>query len=260
MRLFGWSGKFYFPEIEIRWPKKNAFDHGNHFTLLFSLQSISRKWERERERAHARERRSVERDLAVARLRRWSRSRLPEITLDRDRDRRRERKIRDREISYVGERGRSKIAIDASRDRVVDRDLAFTRSRRRSQSREEGKRSRSRRQSRSRIAIDNAVVGRCSVSSLMIFFWVVACVFLDLCFLLLFQTPENIFRKIFWNATKHHGNIFLFRKLAFRKICIFWKTFYSNQTQPKWKTNKESSLSFFLFWTAIFWFRLVGRI
>ena len=32
--------------------KKKAFDHGNHFTLLFSLQSISGKWERERERAH----------------------------------------------------------------------------------------------------------------------------------------------------------------------------------------------------------------
>ena len=55
--LFGWSGKFYFPEIEIRWPKKKAFDHGNAFTLLFSLQSISEKWEREKERARARERR-----------------------------------------------------------------------------------------------------------------------------------------------------------------------------------------------------------
>ena len=57
MRLFGWTEKFYFPEIEIRWPKKKAFDHGNAFTLLFSLQSISEKWEREKERARARERR-----------------------------------------------------------------------------------------------------------------------------------------------------------------------------------------------------------
>ena len=54
MRLFGWSGKLYFLEIEIRWPKKKAFDHGNAFTLLFSLQSISGKWERERESARAR--------------------------------------------------------------------------------------------------------------------------------------------------------------------------------------------------------------
>ena len=64
MRLFGWSVKFYFPEIEIRWPKKTAFDHGNAFTLLFSLQSISGKWERERERerTRVRERRRSRRD------------------------------------------------------------------------------------------------------------------------------------------------------------------------------------------------------
>ena len=82
MRLFGWSGKFYFPEIEIRWPKKEAFDHGNALTLLFFLQSISGKWERERARARACERRrssprsrapapvrdrAVDRDLAVDR-------------------------------------------------------------------------------------------------------------------------------------------------------------------------------------------------
>ena len=73
MRLFGWSGKFYFPEIEIRWPKKTAFDHGNAFTLLFSLQSISGKWERERERereresarAHERRRSSPSRELQL---------------------------------------------------------------------------------------------------------------------------------------------------------------------------------------------------
>ena len=49
----------------------------------------------------------------------------------------------------------------------------------------------------------------------------VACVFLICVFLLLFQTPENIFRKNFWNATKHHGNIFLFRKLAFLENMYF---------------------------------------
>ena len=87
-------------------PKKNAFDHGNQFTLLFSLQSISGKWERERESVRACERRSVgrrdravDRDLAVARSRRIV-------------------------IVINGERGRSEIAINASRDRAVDRDLA----------------------------------------------------------------------------------------------------------------------------------------
>ena len=105
MRLFGWSGKFYFPEIEIRWPKKNAFDHGNHFTLLFSLQSISGKWERERESARARARgeetfQSVRRSPANSELQSAPISRAP--------------------IRWL----QSEIAIDASQDRAVDRDLA----------------------------------------------------------------------------------------------------------------------------------------
>ena len=99
--------------------------------------------ERERERESAREREEKRR----------TRSRRREIAPDRDCDRRRERKIQDREISYVGERGRSEIAIDASWDRAVDCDLA--------------KKARSR--SRSWIAIDGAVVGL-DLSSLMIFF------------------------------------------------------------------------------------------
>ena len=82
IRLFGWSGKFYFPKIKIRWPKKNAFDHGNQFTLLFSLQSISEKWERERERARA-----IEEKRQTARSRRWSRScRRSRSTASWDRD------------------------------------------------------------------------------------------------------------------------------------------------------------------------------
>ena len=115
MRLFGWSGKFYFPKIEIRWPKKCAFDHGNAFTLLFYLQRISGKWERERERESARE----------------------------------EKILRDRElqlqseIAIDGERGRFEIAPSINddksspttapsiafrdRDRRHDRDLAVDR-------------------------------------------------------------------------------------------------------------------------------------
>ena len=81
MRLFGWFGKFYFPEIEIRWPKKKAIDHGNHFTLLFSLQSISGKFYRERESARARESaQSDDRDLTGKHSSfRWSWSRHREI-------------------------------------------------------------------------------------------------------------------------------------------------------------------------------------
>ena len=81
MRLFGWFGKFYFPEIEIRWPKKKAIDHGNHFTLLFSLQSIFGKFYRERESTRTREpAQSDDRDLTGKHSsRRWSRSRHREI-------------------------------------------------------------------------------------------------------------------------------------------------------------------------------------
>ena len=108
MRLFGWSGKFYFPEIEIRWPKKTAFEHGNAFTLLFSLQSISGKWERERESARARER--GEDPGAIA-----SSSSSP-------------RRCR----IAMSDRDRAVIAI-RDRDRAVDRDPT-SRSRRRSRS------------------------------------------------------------------------------------------------------------------------------
>ena len=127
-----------------------------------------------------------------------------------------------KKIAIIGERGRSEIAIDASRERVVERDHAFTRARRRSQSREEGKRSRSRRRSRSRIAIDGAVVGL-DLSLLMIFFWVVACVFLDLCFPSSFPNTRKYFPENFLKCNQTHGNIFLFRKLAFPENMYFPK-------------------------------------
>ena len=104
----------------------------------------------------------------------------------RDRVCRRERKIRDRDWRFARSRRRSRSREDS--------DLAFARSRRRSRSREEGE-----------IAITPSIAisdrnrrrGRRTGSGLwLVFFWI--CVFL-----LLFQTPENIFRKIFWNATKN---------------------------------------------------------
>ena len=98
---------------------------------------------------------AVDRNLAVARSRCWSRS-------------------REASIVYIGERGRSEIAIDASRDRAVDRDLG----------------------SRLTVRSSDWICRRTGSGLWLVFFWI--CVFL-----LLFQTPENIFRKIFWNATKH---------------------------------------------------------
>ena len=150
MRLYGWSKKFYFLEIEIRWPKKKAFDHENHFTLLFSLQSISGKWERERERARSQ---SPVRDLAV-----------------------------------------------------VDRDLQSAISCRRSQS---------------RIAIDGAIVRQCSVSSLMIFSWVVACVFLDLCFPSSFPNTRKYFPENFLKCNQTPWKHFPFPEISISGKYVF---------------------------------------
>ena len=82
MRLFGWFGKFYFPEIEIRWPKKKkplTTEIILHFYFPFKVFPENER-ERERERESARA-------IAISSSR-WSRSRLREIAPDRDRDRR----------------------------------------------------------------------------------------------------------------------------------------------------------------------------
>ena len=49
----------------------------------------------------------------------------------------------------------------------------------------------------------------------------------------IFQTPENIFRKIFWNTTKHIKTFFFPENSISGKWNIFRKCFYANQTQPK---------------------------
>ena len=70
------------------------------------------------------------------------------------------------------------------------------------------------------------------------FFWVcLVCLFL-----LLLQTPKNIFQKIFWNVTKHM-KIFSFPENSiFEKWNIFRKCFYTNQTQLNAKHSKILSL------------------
>ena len=155
MRLFGWSGKFYFPKIEIRWPKKKAFDHGNAFTLLFSLQSISGKWERERERARA-SAREEKIQSGIASSCSSPRSRAPAPVRDRDR-------------ADLGA-----ISWRRDRDRTVDRIVIVISDR------------------------DRVVI------AIALWSWSRRGLCFPICvFLLLFQTPENIFRNIFWNATKH---------------------------------------------------------
>ena len=211
MRLFGWFEKFYFPEIEIRWPKKNAFDHGNHFTLLFSLQSISGKFYRERESVRARESLhsptiaispanipvTVDRDLAFARSQRI------EIVIDGVFSR-----SVDREIAYVGERGGSR--------RWRERKINGERGRSRSRLREIAPSIAISRRRRDR---DRAIGLDLSPD----WIWVVACVFLDLCFPSSFPNTRKFFPENFLKCNQTHGNIFLFRKLAFPENMYFPK-------------------------------------
>ena len=95
------------------------------------------------------------------------------------------------------------------------------------------------------IAIDGAIVGlelakHCAVepsrvSSVNLGFF---CVFLGLSFpCSIFQTLENIFRKIFWNTTKHMKTFSLQENSISGKWNIFWKCFYTNQTQPKYRVT-----------------------
>ena len=132
---------------------------------------------------HFRKMRERGRERARARKRRRSSPRSRAPTPVRDRDRRRDRDPRSR-LTVRSREG--KIAI-------------FARSRRRSCSRRTG----------NIFVVDDFFFLGCGLCFLI-------CVFL-----LFFQTPENIFRKIFWNATKYHGNIFLFRKLAFPENMYF---------------------------------------
>ena len=118
MRLFGWSGKFYFPEIEIRWPKKKkplTTEIILHFYFPFKV-FLENEWERERESVRARSRSLIraDRDLVGKHSsRRWSR---------RDR-------VVDRDLAFARSH-RIEIAIDGAisrrrwdRDRAVNRDL-----------------------------------------------------------------------------------------------------------------------------------------
>ena len=95
------------------------------------------------------------------------------------------------------------IAIDGAISRSVDCDLAFARSRR----------------------IDGAISWSVNRDRWWFFSWV--CLFL-----LLFQTPENIFRKFFWNGTKHMKTFSFLKNSISGKWNIFRKCFYTNQTQP----------------------------
>ena len=168
--------------------KKKTLTTEMNFRSYFHFKWIP---ERERERKWERERETETQSALFARPssnRRRLQAPAPSIA------------IRDRELAFapiaIGATLRE-IAIDASRDRAVDRDLAFA-----------------------LITIDGAVVGlelakhravkpsrsRALIWVLCLFFWF--CLFPCS----IFQTLENFFQKIFWNTTKHIKTFFLSEK------------------------------------------------
>ena len=189
--LFQKWGCLVGPKNSIFWklksvdPKKSLWPRKCFYTSFFPSKHFRKMREREREREHAR---------AHERRRSSPRSRAPAPVRDRDR----------------------------RRDLAVDRDLAFAISRCRSRSREEGEIVIA-----PSIAISDrdrtAVVELETFSSLMIFFffsglWLV---FSDLCFPSSFPNTRKYFLESFLKRNQTHGNIFIFRKLAFPENMYF---------------------------------------
>ena len=218
-----------------------------HFYFPFKMFPEN---ERERERARARE-------IAISSLRsrrRWSRSPVRNLQSAIPRRRWSRSPVRDLTTPLIaispsrdrtGSRSRSTARSREDRDLAVDRDLAKitispsiaispSQDRTRSRSRSTARtckdhdlafaRSQSRRRLRSRIAIDGAVVGRCSVSSLMIFSWAVACVFLDLCFPSSFPNTRKYFPENFLKCNQTPWKHF-----PFPEISIFGKYVFSGK-------------------------------
>ena len=229
MRLFGWSGKFYFPEIEIRWPKKKkplTTEMLLHFYFTFKGFSENER-ERERERESARKEKiqfgitsssSNPRSRSTARSRRRSRSREEgEIAVRRDRD------LGSLcAVIAISDRDRTVIGIsDRDRDCAVSAVIAIS-------DRDHG-----------------AVVGLETFLELMIFFfWVVACVFWFV-FSFFFSKHQKIFSGKFFeiqpNTWKH---------FPFPEISISGKYVFSG----KRFTATKHSLHHQIWWRFFFFF------
>ena len=165
-----------------KWLPVDQYFHiwpGNDFLPSFSLQSISGK--RERERARVREEKKPN-SQSISRRRR-SPVRVPGGAISQRSPRR--SRSRDRRRDLAPSRDRA-VASSRLRSRSTARDRTVARSR--SQIDREIAQSRARAVDRE-IAISDR-------DRWWYFSWVYV-------FLLLFQTLKNIFRKIFWNATKH---------------------------------------------------------
>ena len=180
--------------------KKSLWPWKSFYTSIF-LSKYFRKM-RERERARA---------ITISSPHR-SRSRRqtfqsPLIAISPSRDRAIDRDLatwsrsRSHRIKITVDRDLAKIAISPSWDRAVDRDLA------------KKARSRSRRRSRSQITIDGAI-------------WVVACVFLDLCFPSSFPNTRKYFPENFLKCNQTPWKHFPFSEISiFGKYVFFEKRF-----------------------------------
>ena len=208
-----WKIEFFgnwFPLTE----KKRLWLRKSFYTFIFTSKYFRREREREREEiAQIGEREEEETSQSTDR------------TVDRDpRSRSREALRWSRSCETL---------IDASRDRDR-RERCFSRSHRRSRDRAMFFWVLSVEPSRASIAI-SPLVELASWASIVddFFFWVLSVFFWVCLFLLLFQTLENIFREIFWNATKHMKTFSFPKNSISGKWNIFRKCFYTNQTQPK---------------------------
>ena len=84
------------------------------------------------------------------------------------------------------------------------------------------------------IAIDGAVIGL-DLSSLMIFFWVVACVFLDLCFPSSFPNTRKYFPENFLKCNQTPWKHFPFLEISIsEKYVFFEKRFTATKHSLKW--------------------------
>ena len=183
--------------------KKNGFDYGNHFTLSFSLQSISGKRERKRERVRERKKTELQSSSTIAGeprapVRADLASSSP-TTAIRNRDLTKHRADCDRCDASRDRDRRFARSCRRSQSRNVDRDLAFMRSRRRSRSM-----TRSLDRSSRSTAPSNPVEHR----SLMIFFLGFVRVFLGLSFPSSFPNTRKYFSENFLKCNQTHENIY----------------------------------------------------
>ena len=243
--VFGWNGKYNFPEIAFLLTAIYSFDPEMNLRFHFPFNSLPEKErERERERARAREEK-IQSEIAssssspTARLRSRRRSRSGAIAIsDRDRPviaiaiqiaiaRRRSRSgaiaISDRDRSVIAIAIRAPSIAISDRDRAVDRD---PRSRSPCDRDRDPDRDRAVDRDRSVITIAIQIAPAPSIAILCcdrwwFFFLDCGFVFSDLCFPSSFPNIRKYFPENFLKCNQTHGSIFLFRKLTFPENIYF---------------------------------------